>query len=134
MKVRDLAIIACACAADLSDYDGYAVIPDATIPGDATGPAGVKLATAIAQEPVGVITTPADGSVDNLGVATLGCGGTVRVKLGGAVTFGQKITLMADGTFEGDGEGTVCGKALEAGAVDELVEATLFYSPAVAAA
>ena len=125
MKVRDLAIIACACATDLTDYDGYGVVADATLPGDVTGPPGVKVATAVDADCVGVITTPADGDTDNVSVAMKGFGGTVRCKLGGACDAFDKLTLMADGTFEAAGAGTVVARALDAGAVDELVEAVL---------
>lgn len=125
MKVRDIAILALACVVDLTNYDGYGVIPDATIPGDATTPPGVKLPAANTDDCIGVITTPADGATDNLSVATRGFGGTVRFKLGGAVAFGDKLTLMADGTFEANGIGTEMGRAMEAGAADELIEGTL---------
>lgn len=123
MKVRDMVILALACAADLTNYDGYGVIADAALPGSDIAPPGVKLATAIADDVVGVITTPADGSTgEEVSVATAGFGGTVRFKLGGTVAFGDKLTLMADGTFEANGAGTVVGKAAEAGVADELIE------------
>lgn len=125
MKVKDLAIIACAAATDLTDYDGYGVIADATLPGTDMAPPGVKIATAASGDCVGVITTPADGSTDNLSVALKGFGGTVRCKLGGACDALEKLTLMASGKFEGGGTGTVVARALEAGVSDELVEAVL---------
>ena len=118
MKVRDLAILSFACVADLLTKDGYVVQPDA-----ANG--GVKLADATDNTFAGVITTPADGSVDNVSVAVPGFGGTVRVKCGGAVSQFDTLTLMADGTVEANGTGTAIGTAMEDGAVDELIESTL---------
>ena len=118
MKVRESAIIPMSTSEDLSDKDGYVVIPDGT--GGA-----VKLATAVDDSVAGVITTPADGSVDLIGVAVPGFGGTVRVKLGGACNAHQELTLKADGTVEGDGLGTKVARALEAGVAEELVEAVL---------
>ncbi len=124
MKVRDTAIIAVASSADLSEKDGYVVVADGT--------AGkVKLATATTQTPVGVITTPANGATDLIGIAVPGFGGTVRVKLGAACDAFEKLTLMADGTVEGGGTGTAVGLALEAGVKDELIEATIFNVPEV---
>lgn len=118
MKVRDLAILSFQTVEDLSDNDGYVVIPDAVN-------GGVKLADAADAAPVGVITTPADGAVDNVGVAVVGFTGTVRVKLGGACDAFDSLTLMADGTVEADGAGTIVAKAMESGAAGELVEAVL---------
>jgi hypothetical protein len=118
MKVKNSAIIPLSTSEDLSDNDGYVVVSD--------GAAGaVKLATAADGTPVGVITSPADGAVDLVGVAVPGFGGTVRVKLGGACDAFESLTLMADGTCEGGGAGTKVGTALEAGVAGELVEATL---------
>lgn len=125
MKVKESALLALACVLDLTDNEGFGVIPDATIAGDVTTPAGVKLPAAATDHCVGVITTPADGSTDHLGVAVRGFGGTVRFKLGGTVVFGDKLTLMADGTFEANGTGTEVGLALEGGVADELIEGSL---------
>ena len=119
MKVRDLAILSFPTTEDLSEKDGYVVIADA-------GNAGsVKLADSATAKVAGVITTPADGSIDLVGVAVPGFGGTVRMKLGGTVAAFDTLTLKADGTVEANGTGTVVGKALEAGVAEELVEATL---------
>lgn len=118
MKVRDLAILSFPTTEDLSEKDGYVVIPD--------GAAGnVKLADSAAATPVGVITTPADGSEDNVSVAVVGFTGTVRVKLGAACDAFESLTLMADGTCEGGGAGTIVAKAMESGVAEELVEAVL---------
>ena len=125
MKVKDIAIIACACATDMTEYDGYGVIADATLPGDVAVQAGVKLPAALDADCIGVITTPADGATDNLSVAIKGYGGTIRCKLGGPCAAFEKLTLMADGTFEGGGLGTVVARAVESGVADELVEAVL---------
>lgn len=119
MKVRDLAIMSFPSAEDLSEKDGCVVIADAANAGS------VKLADSATAKVAGVITTPADGSVDNVGIAVPGFGGTVRMKLGGTVKAFDTLTLKATGTVEANGSGTVVGKALEAGVADELVEATL---------
>jgi hypothetical protein len=119
MKVRDLAILSFPSVEDLSEKDGYVVIPDAANPGK------VKLANAADASPVGVITTPADGAVDNVSVAVPGFAGTVRIKLGGIVAAFDTLTLKANGTVEANGAGTIVGKAMEAGAVDEKIEAVL---------
>jgi len=118
MKLRDLAILAFITVEDLLLNDGYVVQPDAVN-------GGVKLATAADNTFAGVITTPADGSVDLVGVAVPGYGGTVRVKCGGAVSQFDTLTLMADGTVEANGAGTIIGTAMEDGVADEKVEATL---------
>lgn len=118
MKVRDLAIMSFPTVENLEEKDGYVVQPDA-----ANG--GVKLADAVDNTFAGVITTPADGSKDNVSVAVAGFGGTVRVKCGGAVSRFDTLTLMADGTVEAAGAGTEIGTAMEDGAADELIEATL---------
>jgi len=118
MKTRDIALLSFPTAEDLSEKDGYVVQPDAAND-------GVKLATAVSNTVAGVITTPADGSVDNVGVAVPGFGGTVRVKCGGTVSRFDTLTLMADGTVEANGTGTAVGTAMEDGVADELIEATL---------
>jgi len=119
MKVRDLAILSFPTSEDLSDNDGYVVIADGATAGN------VKLANSATAKVAGVITTPADGDEDNVGVAVPGFGGTVRCKLGGTVAAFDTLTLMADGTVEANGTGTVVGKAMESGVAEELVEATL---------
>ena len=118
MKVRDLAILSFPTTEDLSEKEGYVVIADGTA-------GNVKLATAADGTPVGVITTPADGTEDNVSVAVTGFAGTVRVKLGAACDAFESLTLMADGTVEGAGAGTIVAKAMESGVADELVEAVL---------
>ncbi len=125
MKVKDSLIIAAHCSANLTAYDGYCVIADETLPGDLTSSPGVKLPTTMAADVVGVITTPADGATDRLSMAVRGFGGSLRIKLGGAVNAFDRLTLMANGRCEANGEGTLVGMALESGAVDELVEGTL---------
>ena len=119
MKVRDLAIMPFPSVEDLSAKDGYVVIADGGNAGN------VKLADSATAKIAGVITTPADGSVDLVGIAVPGFGGTVRMKLGGTVAALDTLTLKADGTVEANGAGTVVGKALEAGVAEELVEGTL---------
>lgn len=104
---------------DLSEKDGFVVIPDTANPGK------VKLANAADAAAVGVITTPADGAVDNVSVAVPGFAGTVRIKLGGTVAAFDILTLKADGTVEANGAGTIVGKAMEAGTATEKIEAVL---------
>lgn len=119
MIVRTAAIIPFPSVEDLSEKDGFVVIPDAANPGK------VKLANAANAAIAGVITTPADGALDNVSVAVPGFAGTVRIKLGGNVAAFDTLTLKADGTVEANGAGTIVGKAMEAGAVDEKIEAVL---------
>lgn len=117
MKVRDLAILSFPSVEDLSGNDGYIVQPDAAND-------GVKLADATDNTFAGVVTESL-GDGEPVSVAVPGFGGTVRIKCGGAVSRFDKLTLMADGTVEANGLGTEIGTAMEDGAVDELIEATL---------
>jgi hypothetical protein len=119
MKTSYYAILSFPSVEDLSEKDGFVVIPDTANPGK------VKLANAADAAVVGVITTPADGAVDNVSVAVTGFAGTVRIKLGGTVAAFDILTLKADGTVEANGAGTIVGKAMEAGTATEKINAVL---------
>lgn len=107
--------------ADFTGLEGRWVDSDA-----ATG--RVKLITAANQMPLGVILKGAKAPEKNSIAICIGLAGTVRLKLGANVQFGDTLKLRADAKVEaatGGGGEVLVGIALEAGVADELIEAAL---------
>jgi hypothetical protein len=117
--VRDKALIPLTPAADHSEKAGYFCEIDSS--GEA---AVVSAADTL---PLGVIVEGQDTD----GLDTVAChnfGGTVPVKLEGAVSAGDRLELTADGDViedSGSGARVIVGQALEDGAATELIEAAL---------
>lgn len=119
---RETAIIPVTPNEDHTGKEGYAVIA-------ASGKAA--LSTAANDDLLGVLLDgePATGK-SSVAVAG-GNVGTVRVKLHstpGTVVLGTRLQLHTNGTFKADlatGARTVCARALESGAANELIEAVL---------
>lgn len=117
--VRKEALISLEPAADHSEKSGYFCSIDS-----AGKAALVAAATTL---PTGVIV---DGEATT-GRDTVAChnyGGTVLVKLGGAVSAGDRLELTADGDViedSGSGARVIVATALEDGADTELIEAFL---------
>lgn len=118
--VRTNGIIPMTPAADQTGKEGYFVEVSS---GEA---AVVNAATDV---PLGVILYGEDTDGQSAIGIPGALAGTVRVKLGGAVTaIGTKLQLEADGTViadAGSGARVLVAKALETGAEDELIEAAL---------
>ena len=119
--VKPAGIIALTPAASYLDKTGFFV--------SFTGDVASVCLDAAAVEPTGVIMEPnvtvAGYATEKLTVGLLGAlKGTVRVKLGGAVTKGAKLKLNFNGTAIADapGERWVIGTALETGIPDDLIE------------
>ena len=107
---------------DLTGKEGYLVKAD-------TASGRVALLTSASDIPIGVLMRAAPpGEKNSVAVAFGGLAGTVRVKLGADVAFGQLLKTRADATVEpfteASGEVFV-GRALESGVAGELVEAAL---------
>jgi len=117
--VRNQALIPLTPAADHSEKAGYFCEIDSD--GKA---AVVSAATTL---PLGVIV---EGQTTD-GLDTVACsnfGGTVLVKLEGAVSAGDRLELTADGDViedSGSGARVIVAQALEDGAATELIEAVL---------
>lgn len=107
--------------ADLTGLEGYFVKADA-----ASG--RVALVTAANNNPFGVILNGVEAPEKNSIALTVGLAGTVRVKLGGNVSFGATLKLRADARVDaatGAAGEMLVGFALESGTADDLVEAAL---------
>lgn len=124
LLARDRAIVTATPAADQRDKEGYGV--------GLTSVSGALTATISASA-----TVPIDGVIlegqNTTGKSSVGIpgglGGTVRVKLSGTVSAGDRIQQAADGTFvtdAGSGSRVVVGVVLEDGVSGDLVEAALF--------
>lgn len=122
MIARTNAVVALTPAADHTGKEGYFVELTA---GEAS------IVNSAADVPFGVITegyNPDKGN-DSIAVSAGGFAGTVKVKLSGAVTKGDFLTVAADGTVvtdDGAGARVQVAQALEDGAADELIEAVIF--------
>lgn len=124
LLARVNAIIGATPAADQRDKEGYSV--------NLTSVSGVLTSTVSSSA-----TTPVDGVIvegqNTTGKSSIavpgGVGGTIRVKLSGTVSAGDRIQQAADGTFvtdAGTGSRVVVGVVLEDGVSGDLVEAALF--------
>jgi len=107
--------------ADLVDLEGYWVKAHA-----ASGT--VTLVTGATDYPFGLILKGATPPEKNSIAIPVGLAGTVRVKLGADVDFGDMLKIRADATCEtaafASGE-VIVALALEAGVSGELIEAAL---------
>lgn len=118
---REHSVVSIASSADLSGKEGYHT---------RIASSKVELSNSATALPFGVIVSGEKTDGQN-SVATFGEGGTVKVKLGsspGTVAVGTYLVLKNDGTFKADtgsGGRVLCAMALEAGAADELIEASL---------
>jgi hypothetical protein len=113
---RDNAIFAMTGATDLSDKEGYAVkIVGSTV--------------ALATADTGIFGVVLDGEATT-GKSTIasmaGASGTVKVKLGDTVALGGNLKVHTDGKFRAHTTTlNVSAVAMEAGVVDDLIEAAL---------
>jgi hypothetical protein len=127
LLARANSIIPITAAADHTGLEGYFVEI-------ASGKAAVV--NAVTDIPLGVIVQGdvADGK-DSIAVPG-GIAGTVKVKLGGAVTaIGAFLTVTTAGTVitdAGSGARVQVARALETGAADELIEAVLINPVSIA--
>ncbi|HSI15705.1 MAG TPA: hypothetical protein VK961_26900 [Chthoniobacter sp.] len=126
---RSTAIIAIAAATSLGGYENYFYKLD--------GSNKAVLCTAVTDIPHGIIGAV---TVDGLEISAIPLGGnngTVRVKLGAAVTDLRKLlTLRADSTAESDdgaGARVFVALPLETGAADEEIECILLAPRKIAA-
>jgi hypothetical protein len=118
METRKQAIISLTPAVDHTDYEGYFAIISA-------GKAAVTTSATVV--PAGVIIDGAETTGQD-SIALMNHGGTVRVKVTGAVTAGDLLQIRTDGTVETDdasGARTLVARAIEDGATGELVDAAL---------
>lgn len=111
-------------AADQRDKEGYLV--------NLTSVSGVLTSTVSSSATVVAEGVILEGQ-NTTGKSSIGIhgalGGTVRVKLSGAVSAGDKLQQAADGTLvtdAGTGARVVVGVALEDGVSGDLIEAALF--------
>lgn len=121
---RASAVVPATPAADQSSKEGYTV--------NLTSVSGVLTATVSSSATVvaeGVIlegrTTSAKSSIGILGALS----GTVRLKLSGTVSAGDKVQQSTDGTVvtdAGSGARVVIGVALEDGVSGDLIEVATF--------
>jgi len=94
------------------------------------------LVTSAAEKPFGLLLTDGKaGDVVTVAASAGGLAGTIRVKLAAAVTNpGIDLQLTGDGRVipdSGAGARVLVAHALEAGAIDELVEAVLLRPTAL---
>jgi hypothetical protein len=118
METRKAAIISLVPSVDHTDYEGYFVVIT-------SGKAVITTSATVV--PAGVIIDPATTSGED-SIALMNHGGTVRVKVTGAVTAGNLLQIRTDGTVEADdasGARTLVARALEDGVTGELVDAAL---------
>jgi len=118
---REYPILSLVPNEDHTSKEGYAVKANST---------KAQLVTADTDSPIGVVL---DGgpTTGRSAVLLADCSqGTCRVKLDatpGTVTLGTYLTITASATFkQAVSTKTMCARALEAGAANELIEAVLF--------
>lgn len=121
---RQAALVAATPAADQRDKEGYLV--------NLTSVSGVLTSTVSSSATVVAEGVILEGQ-NTAGKSTIGIhgalSGTVRVKLSGTVSAGDKLQQAADGTLVTDaasGARVVVGVALEDGVSGDLIEAALF--------
>lgn len=121
---RQAALVAATPAADQRDKEGYLV--------NLTSVSGVLTSTVSSSATVVAEGVILEGQ-NTTGKSTIGIhgalSGTVRVKLSGPVSAGDKLQQAADGTLvtdAGTGARAVVGIALEDGVSGDLIEAALF--------
>jgi len=118
---RENAILPFLPYTDFRGKEGYAVKPNGS---------KVELIDENDETPIGVIVHGTNtGEKSSIAIASGGLAGTVKVKLGAAVTtVGQDLEINSGGNFiPASGAGSiVCAQALETGVTGELVEAVLF--------
>lgn len=127
---RNTAIIPIVAALTLAGKEGYFYKLDASNQAIAIA--------AVTDVPDGLIGDVATDGLEISGLKQGGNHGTVRVKLGAAVTDLRKdLTLRADGSVESDdsaGARVIVARPLETGAADELIEAVLVPTRKIGAA
>lgn len=125
LLTRDNAIIEVNAAADYTAKEGYSVTLGETS-GDATATVSAS-ASVIAPAIILDADWSSVSSTGKVRVAVLGAvKGTVKVKLSGTVTVGDRLQQHTDGTFITDadsGTRVVSFRALESGVSGDLVEA-----------
>ena len=113
---RDTAIFAIASSADLTGKEGYAVKIAAL---------KAEIATAV-DDVFGVVLDGETTAGKNTIASIAGASGTVKVKLSNTVALGGKLMVHTDGTFRAHTTTlNVSAVAMEAGVVDDLIEAAL---------
>jgi hypothetical protein len=124
LLTRDNGIISLTPAATQVGKEGYGV----TWTGD-TATVSTSATTLIK----GVIMEGASTSGKSQ-VGIYGMKGTIKCKLGGAVTKGAHVAQHTDGSFitdAGSGARVLCGTAMETGISGDLIEVQLFGAPVV---
>lgn len=119
---RLTAIIPLVAAADQTGKEGYFV--------EIASNTQASVCNSATDAAYGVILEGAEsGKKSSIGVLG-GISGTVRVKVGTAITnLGAMLALKSDGTVQpdaGTGARVLVGRPCELGAVDELIEAVVF--------
>jgi Na+/phosphate symporter len=110
MKIRDNAVIVLATGADHSANTGKAVLQDGTLAAANANGFGVVL-----ESDSGTVTIAVAG----------GFRGTLELRAGAAITKGQRLGTLADGTFS-PAATTVTATALENAATGELFEGVIY--------
>ncbi len=120
---RATAIIPIIAATSLALKEGYFFKRD--------GSNKAVICAATTDIPAGLILGTSDDGLEIDGAVSGGNHGTVRVKLGAAVTDLRKdLTLRADATAESDdgtGARVIVARPLETGAAGEMIECVLLY-------